>query len=227
MIRKPLMLPLVWIGCSFIAASVVAEDVVAIKLIPLAELPIYVSASPGVMTAWRNHAADLENRTRRAGRVGHVMLTDEGYQSMSEYRVISDWIASHNDHAAPDYLDLVAVIENRGTVPVGPIDVELYRDRKVGETAEAACNAPLAVPHPRTQATWEGLVMLDSNAIDILEAKTVLGLKLGSFAIHEDLLDDLRTMGMWPWDVKYEVRLRCTVCSRDTVSVSIPMGQVC
>ena len=227
MTKKPQMLLMVWIGCFCFAAPMLADEVAVIRLIPLAELPIYTPSSPDVMTAWRNHAADSENRPRRAGRIGDVMLTEEGYQSLAEYRVISDWVASHNDHSAPEYLDLVAVVENRGTVPAGPVDVVLYRNRKVGATAEAACKAPLSVPHPRTQATWEGSLMLGTHTIDSLEARTVLGLKLGSFPIHDGLLDDLRAMDMWPWEVKYVVRLRCTVCSLDTVSVSIPIGQVC
>ncbi len=216
-----------WIGCLCFAAAASADDVTVSKLIPFAEFSLYIPVSPGVSSAWRNHAADSENRPTRTGRIGHVMLADDSFLSIAEYRVISDWVASHNDHVAPEYLDMVAVLENRGEVAVGPIQVDLYRDRKVGETAEAACEAPLTVPHPNTQAVWQGSVLVDTNEIVSLEGKTAIGVKFGFIPIFDSLLDDLTVLGLWPWEVKYEIRLQCTGCSPEVVSVSLPMGKVC
>lgn len=220
------LLLLGWISTLCFAAPVAADDVALVELIPLAELPVYIQPSSGVMTAWRNHAADSENRPRRAGRIGHVMISEQRYEPISEYRVVSEWVASNNDHSAPEYFDLVAVVENRGAVPVGPIYLELYLDRKVGETGRTACESPHE-PQPETQATWQGSLRIDTNMIDSLEGKTAIGLKFGAIRIWEHLLDDLRARDMWPWEVKFEVMVRCAECSPDSVSILIPMGMVC
>ena len=79
MTKKPQMLLMVWIGCFCFAAPMLADEVAVIRLIPLAELPIYTPSSPDVMTAWRNHSgADSENRPRRAGRMETSCMTEEG-----------------------------------------------------------------------------------------------------------------------------------------------------
>ena len=217
----------VWVYSALcFAVPLAAEDVELIGLIPLAELPVYIQSSAGVTTAWNNHAADSENRPRRAGRIGQVMISEQGYESIAEYRVISEWVASNNDHSAPEYLDLVAVVENRGALPTGPIHVDLYQDRKAGETMRAACESP-NVPDPETQANWQGSYRIDTRMIENLEGKTAIGLKFGSIRIWEDLADDLHAKDQWPYEVKFEVRVRCARCSPNPVSKSIPMGMVC
>ena len=105
--------------------------------------------------------------------------------------------------------DLVAIIENIGSQPVGPIELRLTGDRKIGETWDFRSQ-----PHPRELAEWEGPVDVETRMVDTLDADSAVSVWFGPFSTPE--LRDfglLWDMDLWAWEARYEVTLECDGCS--------------
>ena len=136
------MYRLFW-GCCFAATMAHGQDVPvgdeggvkAIQLIPMGKRTIEIAYADGIR-----------------------------HPDPSEYRIVSRW-AWVEDPWVPDFVDLIAVVENSGVAPVGPIEVDLYRDLKIGDSLDGHCDLPPDAelpPHPRESAVWLGPILIDT-----------------------------------------------------------------
>ena len=192
MCRVLLWLGLIGTGC-FTAPSAAAQDnEVGVQLFAFAEFSFYFTR---------------RDRVR--------------YPTIAEYRELSRWAANpYDDSRSPAYFDLVAVVENFGTHPVGSIELELTRNRKVGEFFDDSIVRP---PYPKEAAQWEGAIGIETTTVGSLDGKTATVVRFGPFAVRE-LLEDLLAQDAWPWQVKYEVTLQCGGCASSTDSASFTMA---
>ena len=145
-----------------------------------------------------------------------------------EYRIVSQW-AWIEAPWMPEFLDLIALVENSGAAPVGPVEVDLYRDLKIGDSLDGHCNLPPDAdlpPHPRESAVWLGPILVDTQRIDYLEGNTAIGLSFDPFSMH-GLKDEFLGQPDWPWVLRFEVALRCAACSRENSVADIRFLQVC
>ena len=84
----------------------------------------------------------------------------------SEYKRLTRWNLDKWGDRSPEHFDLVAIVQNPGTLPVGSIELQLTRDLKIGEFRDY--DNP--DPHPRELAQWEGSILVDSKTIGTLDA---------------------------------------------------------
>lgn len=150
------------------------------------------------------------------------------HPEFSEYRIVSRW-AWIEDPWLPEFVDLVAVVENSGAAPVGPLEVDLYRDLKIGDSLEGHCDLPPDAdlpPHPRESAVWLGSLLVETQTIDFLESNTAVAVSFDPFSMVE-LKDEFLNQPVWPWVLRFEVAVRCGACSRETSAADIRFLQVC
>lgn len=136
---------------------------------------------------------------------------------VSEYRRLTEWL-QESEHAStgPEYFDLVAVPLVPDELPKQLIELELTRDRKVGEFHEPGTGS---LELAREQAIWEGPVHIETTTIGRLDGKTGTYVWFGPYSADE-LWHDLVARGLWPWEVRYEVTLRCNGCPAPAYSRS-------
>lgn len=141
--------------------------------------------------------------------------------TIAEYKPFREWIQNiENVNTGPEYFHLVAVAYNPDDLPIKSVELELVRDRKIGEYHDQG--AP-SLDITRERATWEGHVHIESSHIARLDGKTGTYVWFGPFSAH-DLWMDLAGQDRWPWEVRYEVTARCDGCSsEDTTGASFTM----
>lgn len=128
---------------------------------------------------------------------------------ISEYKRLRDWVQdSGHGNTGPEYFDLVAVAYAPDEFPIDSIKLELTRDRKIGEFQEPETGSPELA---REQAIWEGPFRIETTTIAKLDGKTGTYVWFGPFSADE-LWQDLVIRDLWPWEVRYEVILRCDGC---------------
>ena len=147
---------------------------------------------------------------------------DVNYPStLSEYRLFAEWYGNpYHNFQSPTHFDLVAIVENDGAVPIGPIELELKQNLKVGEFFEPSL--PMRPPYPIEHAEWEGSVSVETTTIRMLDGKTASFVWFGPFSSTE-LLQQPEDKDRWPWEVKYEVNARCNNCIPASATVSFTM----
>lgn len=138
----------------------------------------------------------------------------------SEYKRLTRWNLDKWRDRSPEYFDLVAIVQNPGTLPGGSIELRLTRDRKIGERRLWLSSDP--EPQPRELAQWEGPIPVQTKTIGTLGADAATSVWFGPFSADE-LWQDFREQESWPWEVRYEVTLRCAGCSPATGSASFDM----
>ena len=136
----------------------------------------------------------------------------------TEYRRLTDCVIDKWGDRCPENFDLVAIIENLGAVPVGPMTLHLTGDRKIGETSDFSSQ-----PHPRELAQWEGPISLETRTVGGLDADSATSVWFGPFST-DALVGFLWDMDLWPWEAKYEVTLVCAGCSPMTASRAFDMA---
>lgn len=135
----------------------------------------------------------------------------------------------------PDTIHVIAVVENRGTLPVDQLEVRLFVDRQVGEAvregqlyeegqgrSERWLVYPTSndrPPQPGSLARWQGAVQVDSRLIGPLDGNSTVAVHFEQRA--EALWEDLSPRQEWPWQVRYEMEVTCLVCSTDRVSTHL------
>ena len=135
----------------------------------------------------------------------------------SEYKRLTRWNLDKWRDRSPEYFDLVVIVQNPGTNPVESIELQLTRDIRIGEFWDYESQPP-----PRELAQWEGSVPVELKTIGTLGADAATSVLFGPFSADE-LWQDLWGQDLWPWEVKYEVTLRCSGCSPITGSASFDM----
>lgn len=98
----------------------------------------------------------------------------------SEYKRLTRWNLDKWRDRSPEYFDLVAIVENRGTLPVGSIELRLTRDRKIGERRLWLSGDP--EPQPRELAQWEGPIPVETKTIRALDADAATSVWFGPFS---------------------------------------------
>ena len=140
------------------------------------------------------------------------------YPPITEYKVLKEWVGNpYNRIRSPDFFELVAIVANTSTLSIEEIELELRVDRRIGELWDFE-----AQPHPRETAQWEGLTRIETTMIGSLDGKMARVVRFGPFSAS-DLQDELVAQDLWPWEVQYEVTLRCNGCTPNTDSASIRM----
>ena len=190
MSRVPLLFGLIAV-CLFTAQVTVSQDYdVHVQLYAFAEFPFF---------------SDVPN---------NGVL----YPPISEYKELTDWIQNpYNRIRSPDHFELIAIVSNPGTLAVKSIQLELTKDRKIGELWDFETQL-----HPREHAQWEGSIQIATRMIDALDGKTATVVRFGPFSAS-DLQDDLLAQESWPWEVEYEVTVQCSSCDPNSDSTSITM----
>lgn len=174
-------------------------DVKVIELLPMGNKPIEFSRTTGV-----------------------------AYPELFEYRIVWSWIW-HAYHWPPEYLDLIAVVENSASAPVGPVELDLYRDLEIGDSLDGYCDAtPVSgrLLHPEDAAVWQGPILWDTKTIGMLEGKTAVGVNFDPISMA-GLRDEYWPQDEWPWTLRFEVAVRCERCSSETMSVEIDFSTGC
>ena len=144
------------------------------------------------------------------------------YPEFFENRIVWSWIWSRN-HWPPEYLNLIAVVQNGAAAPVGPVEMDLYRDLKIGASLEGYCDATpgLGMPnHPADVAVWQGPVLWGTKTIDSLEGKTAVSVSFDPVSMV-GLMEEYWPRDEWPWTLRFDVIMRCEGCSSGTISVEI------
>lgn len=140
------------------------------------------------------------------------------YPPITEHKIITDWVQNpYNKSRSPDHFELVAIVVNRGTLPVDSIELELNRDRKIGELWDFETE-----PRPSGSAQWEGSIPIATTVVGTVEEMTATVVRFGPFSAS-DLYNHLLAEERWPWEVRFEVALECSDCSPVTDSASIKM----
>ena len=141
--------------------------------------------------------------------------------TIAEFKPFREWIQDfENGNTDPEYFHLVAVAYNPGELPIESVELELIRDRKIGEYYDQGA-PPLDLA--REQATWEGPVHIETSHFARLDGKTGTYVWFGPFSA-DALWMDLAHQDRWPWEVRYEVTARCNGCpSEDTTGASFTM----
>ena len=150
------------------------------------------------------------------------------YPDFFEYRIVWSWIW-HRYHSPPEYLDLIAVVENSAAAPVGPVEVDLYRELEIGDSLEGYCDAtpdPGMPYHPADAAVWQGPILWGTKTIDTLEGKTAVGVSFDPISML-GLTEEYWRQDEWPWTLRFEVAVRCEGCSSDTIAVEIGFATGC
>ena len=150
------------------------------------------------------------------------------HPEIAEYRIVSRW-AWIEDPWVPEFVELIAVVENSGEAPVGPLEVDLYRDLKIGDSLDRHCDLPPDAdfpPHPRDTAAWSGSILIDTQSIDVLEGNTAIGVSFAPFSMY-GLKDEYLGQPVWPWVLRFEVAVRCAACARENSVADIRFLQVC
>ena len=143
------------------------------------------------------------------------------YPSITEYREFSDWVHNpYHDSRSPGVFDLVAVVENLGTRVVESFDLELTRNRKISEPI--SYDNFRRPPYQMESARWEGSIPVETKPIGTLDGKTATVVRFGPFSVR-DLWEDLELRDLWPWEVRYEVTVRCNDCTSYTGSATFTM----
>ena len=180
----------------------------------------------GLFSAPMVVAQDVEVRVRLYALAHFPLLGEDAHlrypTGPTEYKRLTEWFSDKWGDRGPENFDLVAIIENVGTQPVGPIELRLTRDRKIGENWDIDLN-----PNPSDVAIWEGLVDVETRTVGTLDADSAMSIWFGPFSAYQ-LLQDLppspsRDLYIWPWEAKYEVTLECDGCSPMTASASFVM----
>ncbi len=135
----------------------------------------------------------------------------------TEYKLLTDCIADKWGDRCPENFDLVAIIENIGSQPVGPIELRLTGDRKIGKLWDYTSR-----PYPWNVAVWEGPVDVETRLVGTLDADSAMSVWFGPFSTSE-IMGLLWDMDLWPWEARYKVTLVCDGCSPRTASVSFDL----
>ncbi len=138
----------------------------------------------------------------------------------TEYRLFSYWVMDKWQDRSPENFDLVAIIKNRGELPVGPIELRLTGDRKIGEFLDYD---NLSQPRPHELAQWEGPKLLETRTVGALDGNSIKSVWFGPLSTDE-LWRPLWALDLWPWEARYEVTLVCDGCSPMTASASFTMA---
>ena len=150
------------------------------------------------------------------------LLGEDGYlrypTGPSEYKRLTRWNLDKWRDRSPEHFDLVAIVQNPGTIPVGPIELRLTRDVKIGEFPDY--NIPDS--DPRELAQWESPIPVETKTIGTLGADAATSVWFGPLSADE-LLEDLWEQDLWPWEVMYEVTLLCSGCSPSNSAASFDM----
>lgn len=189
---------LVLTSTCFLVTPISAQenDVVALRLIALARIPIEI------------------------GDPGRGIITSP---TIEEYRVFSEWNYNRGISGRPSYFDLVAMVVNRSGTQAEQIEVALYRNRLVGEMIPMPEELPsIMPPHPLTQASWEGSSQVESRTIQMIDGFAAIAMYFGPFSTRE-VWAPLWQNGQWPWRVKYEIAVRCDGCPSTIASTSFEM----
>lgn len=120
-------------------------------------------------------------------------------------------------------------MENSAAAPVGPVEVDLYRDLQVGDTLEGYCDAtpdPGMPHHPEDTAVWQGPVLWDTKTIDSVEGKTAIGVSFDPISMV-GLAEEFWPQDEWPWTLRFDVAVRCDGCWPGTMSVEIEFSTGC
>ena len=142
-------------------------------------------------------------------------------EALAEYKLLTRWNQNpYHRYQSPAYFDLIAVVENRGTVPVELVELELTRDRKIGEFYD--WERPPTVD-PSETAEWEGSIRIETKTISTLDGKTATFVRFGPFSADQ-LWWDVEEQNLWPWEIKYDVTIQCNGCASDTDSASFTMS---
>ena len=136
----------------------------------------------------------------------------------SEYKRLTRWNLDKWRDRSPEYFDLVVIVQNPGALAVGPIELQLNRDVKIGEFWDFRSQ-----PHPSEFAQWEGPIPVETKTIGTIEANEATAVWFGPFSADE-LWENLWAQDLWPWEVKYQVTPRCSDCSPTNGSTSFDMN---
>ena len=104
----------------------------------------------------------------------------------SEYKRLTRWNLDKWRDRSPEHFDLVAIVQNPGTIPVGPIELRLTRDVKIGELPDY----DIPDSDPREHAQWEGPIPVETKTIGTLGADAATSVWFGPLSADE-LLEDL------------------------------------
>ncbi len=179
----------------------------------------------GIFSAPMAVAQDVEVRVRLYALAHFPLLREDNHlrypTGPTEYKRLTEWALDKWEDRSPENFDLVAIIENVGTQPVGLIELRLTRDRKIGEKWDIDLN-----PNPSDVAIWEGPVDVETRTVGTLDADSATSIWFGPFSavqLLQDLPPSSRDLYIWPWEAKYEVTLECDGCSPMTASASFDM----
>lgn len=147
---------------------------------------------------------------------------DERYPTpiISEYTLLEFWHTDKWQETNPPFFDLVAVVENLGERPAESVELDLTWDRKIGERPN---EIPWGPPYPSELAEWEGAIPVQTKAIGTLDGRSAEYIRFGPLSVRE-LLDGLWDQGLWAWDAKYEVTVRCDGCVPSTGAWSFQLS---
>ena len=150
------------------------------------------------------------------------LLGEDGYvrypTGPSEYKRLTRWNLDKWRDRSPEYFDLVAIVRNFGTNPIESAELHLTRDIKLGEHWNWINNEP----DSRVLAQWTGPIPVETRTIGPLGADAATSVWFGPFSADE-LLQDHSGQDLWPWEVRFEVTLRCNACSPNTGIASFEM----
>ena len=167
-------------------------------------------------------AQDVDVRVKLFALSEFPLLREELYvrnpTAPSEYKRLTRWNLDKWRDRSPEFFDLVAIMENTWSISVGPIELHLTRDVKIGEHWDWINNDP----DPRVFAQWTGPIPVETKTIGPLDADAATSIWFGPFSADE-LLQDHSGQDLWPWEVRFEVTLRCNACSPTTGIASFEM----
>lgn len=179
----------------------------------------------GFLAAPMTAAQESDVRVRLFALAQFPLLREENHvrypTGPSEYRLLTRWNLDKWRDRSPEYFDLVAIVENNGSLPVESIELQLTRDLKIGERRFWHTGDP--EPDPRELAQWEGPIRVETKTIGTLDADAATSVQFGPFSADE-LWQDFWGQDLWPWEVKYEVTLLCSGCITTTGSASFDMA---
>lgn len=147
---------------------------------------------PGFFAASMVAGQDTDVRVRLFAMAQFPLLREENFlrypTGFLEYKLLTRWLLDKWRDRSLEYFDLVVIVENPGTLPVGMIELQPSRHLKIGERRE--CGDP--DPPPRELAQWENSIPVETKTIDTLDANAAMSVWFGPFSADE-LWDDLRS----------------------------------
>ncbi len=177
----------------------------------------------GIFSAPMAVAQDVEVRVRLYALAHFPLLREVDNMRYpngpTEYKRLTEWVSDKWGDRSPENFDLVAIIENIGTQPIGPIELRLTGDRRIGERWDASSR-----PYPWDVAEWEGPSDVETRTVGTLDADSATSIWFGPFSAYQLSQVLPRSRDLWPWEARFEVTLECDGCSPMTASTVFDMG---